>query len=471
MNLLIGRFHPLLVHLPIGILLIALLFELLSRKARFRFLQPAVRVLLFSGAIAAVGSCITGYLLSLQDDYQEDILLWHLVMGITTAVISIGLFFICQSAVPLTRRIYHAGCVVLFCIISVTGHLGGSLTHGTSYVTEVLPSPFKKWFSGSGDEARVIANVQDALVYADIIKPILEEKCKACHGETKQKGELRLDLPERILKGGKKGKTIVMEKPFESEMIKRIYLPLNHEHHMPPKGKSQITPAEVQLLQWWISQGAKFDKKVTDLPQTEMIKPILASLQSSDPDKTIFANVDLPEAAVSKVPDSVLLSLRNRNIAVVPVTRKSNYVSVSFIAFPDATDEMVSLLQPLTKNILSLKLGDTKITNKALKTVGKFENLVRLSLEHTSITDNGLPELNNLVELQYINLVGTAVTTKGILELQSLKKLKKLYLYQTAVGASDFTLLKEKFPGVILDKGAYAVPTFTEDTTKVTVKK
>ena len=471
MNSLIGRLHPLLVHLPIGILLVAILLEWLSRKERFRLVQPAVRILLLAGSIVAVASCVTGYLLSLHGDYQEDILSLHLAMGISTAVVSTGLFFIYRVPSKMARKIYNGGCIALFFILSITGHLGGSLTHGSTYLTDVLPSPLRQWFSENANEVREIVNVQDALVYADIIKPILEEKCKACHGESKQKGGLRLDLPENILKGGKKGKTIVVEKPFESEMIKRIYLPMSHEHHMPPKGKPQITPAEVQLLQWWIGQGAKFDKKVTDLAQSETIKPILASLQSSDPEKTIFANVGIPEDAVNKVPDSVLVSLRNKNITVVPVTRQSNYLSVSFTAAPEATEETVSLLQPLARNIIGLKLGNTKITDKALKTVGKFENLIRLALEHTAITDSGLHELKDLRQLQYLNLVGTPVTAKGIMELQSLKKLKRVYLYKTSIEEKDWSLLKEKLPGVLLDKGGYEVPTFADDTTKVSVKK
>ena len=418
----------------------------------------------------AIASCVTGYLLSLQDDYQENILKWHLSMGISTAFISTGLFFICRSPAKIARKFYDGGCIALFFILSITGHLGGSLTRGSNYLTEVLPSPFKQWFSGNAEEARIIVNVQEALVYPDIIKPILEQKCKACHGETKQKSGLRLDLPEAILKGGKKGKTVVVDRPFESEMIKRIYLPMNHEHHMPPKGKPQITPAEVQLLQWWIGQGAKFDKKVTDLSQSETIKPILSSLQTSDPEKTIFANVGIPVAAVKKIPDSVLISLRFKNITVVPVTRQSNYLSVSFFAAPEATDETISLLQPLARNIIELKLGNTRITDRALETVGKFENLVRLALEHTGITDTGLRKLKGLGQLQYFNLEGTSVTATGVLELQSLKKLKKVYLFQTSVEAKDWPLLKEKLPGVVLDKGGYEVPTYADDTTKVTVK-
>lgn len=466
---LIGRLHPLLVHLPIGILLLAILLEWLSRKARFQSLRPAVGLSFLSGAAMALVSCITGYMLSLQDDYKVDILSWHLAMGITTAVVSFGLFFMFDSSSLRLKKVYNGGIILLLFVVSITGHLGGSLTHGSNYLTEVLPSPFKQWFIEDTNQQVAIENVQEALLYNDIIKPILEEKCYSCHGETKQKGGLRLDLPEAILKGGKKGKTVVLQKPFDSELIKRIYLPAKNEKHMPPIERSQITPAEVQLLQWWISEGASFDKKVNQLAQNETLKTILKSLEASKEDSH-YASHDIPEAEVSKVSDSLLQKLRDKNIAIVPLSKESNYLSISFAAFPSATDEVISLLEPVSKNIIWLKIGNTRITDKALRQIGKFENLTRLSLEHTSITDSGLKELNSLQQLQYLNIIGTSISAKGLVSLESLKNLKAFYYYQTSINKTDWEILRKAFPDVTLDTGGYFVPALTTDTIEVKAK-
>ncbi len=468
MTALIGRLHPLLVHLPIGILVLAILLDWLSRK-RFELLRPAVRVSLLIGASMAVLSCITGYMLSLQDDYKADILSWHLAMGISTAIISIGLFLLFDSHSPVLKKFYDGGIITLLIVISITGHLGGSLTHGANYLTEVLPSPIKDWFVKNDSEQIAIVNAQEALIYKDIIKPVLEEKCYSCHGETKQKGSLRLDLPEAILKGGKKGKTIVLQKPFDSEMIKRIYLPMNNEHHMPPKERSQITPAEVQLLQWWISEEASFDKKVNQIAQPETIKSILKGLEDEN-ENSFFTNLDIPDVVIRKVSDSLIQKLRNKNIAVVPVSKESYYLSVSFAALPTATDEDIRLLEPLGKNIIWLKVGSTKITDKALHQIGSFENLRRLSLDHTAISDNGINEIKNLKQLQYLNLVGTPISIKGILSLESLTNLKTLYVYQSALKKEDWSTLKSKLPNVTLDSGGYHVPSLATDTVIVKPK-
>src|SRR5678815_4159651 len=86
---LIGRFHPLLVHLPIGILLLASLFQLLALKPKYAALHAATNIALFWGMISAIVSCISGYLLSLSGDYDEALVDTHKWFAIVTASISL----------------------------------------------------------------------------------------------------------------------------------------------------------------------------------------------------------------------------------------------------------------------------------------------------------------------------------------------------------------------------------------------
>ena len=85
------------------------------------------------------------------------------------------------------------------------------------------------------------------------IRPVLVNRCYECHGEKKQKGSLRLDHMDHILKGGSTGPALVPGKPAESLLITAIHYK-DEDLQMPPK--EQLPPKEVALLEKWIELGA-----------------------------------------------------------------------------------------------------------------------------------------------------------------------------------------------------------------------
>src|ERR1700685_4683932 len=96
----LGHLHPLLVHLPIGILLLACLFLWQSRKDKYAHLKPVIILILFLGMISAIFSCISGYLLSRTGDYDENAVLLHQWMGISVATLSMITFY-CRRRISL----------------------------------------------------------------------------------------------------------------------------------------------------------------------------------------------------------------------------------------------------------------------------------------------------------------------------------------------------------------------------------
>jgi uncharacterized membrane protein len=129
---LIGRFHPLLVHLPIGILLLAALFQLLALKPKYASLHAATSIALFWGMISAILSCISGYLLSQSGDYEEELVDTHKWFAIATASISLIAYFFNRWKNEFAKWVI----LLMVPLIFVTGHLGGSLTHGSDYLTK-----------------------------------------------------------------------------------------------------------------------------------------------------------------------------------------------------------------------------------------------------------------------------------------------------------------------------------------------
>ena len=219
-----GHFHPVIVHLPIGVLLVALLLQWLATKEKYATVRPVIPVVLLIGSVAAIFTSITGYFLSISDDYDQSLVNWHMWMAIGVVLVSLILYTKeVNPKVEVSKKLLSIGLLIL---IMLTGHFGGSLTHGSDY----LSKPFFKMFSADSVETTVIKplpNVQEALAYDDVVRPILETKCYSCHNENKQKGKLRMDDPTFLLKGGKHGKIIDFENVDSSELFQRLLLPTN----------------------------------------------------------------------------------------------------------------------------------------------------------------------------------------------------------------------------------------------------
>jgi len=453
-----GHFHVILVHLPIGILLLACLFQWLETRPKFASLHTATTIALMIGMICAILSALTGYLLSFSGDYDEGLVITHQWFGISVAAVSIAMFYYHSKSAPFKTKVSIS--ILLFVLIIITGHLGGSLTHGSDYLT-------KSWNLSSDTvvQRKPIPNVQEALVYSDIIQPVLQSKCYSCHGKNKQKGKLRMDDSLRLMKGGKDGPVIIPGNAEKSEMAKRLSLPRDDDDHMPPKEKPQPTEQEIALIHWWIASGAPFDKKVKQLEQPEELKPALLALQKVDVKKVIIP--DLPSQPISKANDGAIKKLKDIGAVVEQVAQNTNYLSANFVTVRDPGNKEVQLLLPLKEQLIELKLGSSSISDSALLVIAQFKNLMRLQLDYTKVTDKGLANLTALQNLRYLNLVGTAVTEKGVLQLKDLKSLRSIYLYQTMVKKSEWNDLKKAFPKTFIDSGGYTVPFLPNDTMEV----
>ncbi len=104
----------------------------------------------------------------------------------------------------------------------------------------------------------------EPLVFESAVYPILNHYCESCHGPEKQKGKLRLDSLEAVMKGGENGPVVIPGDSKKSSLITRLLLPATDDDHMPPEGKPGPKPAELALIQFWIDRGASPTLKVRD---------------------------------------------------------------------------------------------------------------------------------------------------------------------------------------------------------------
>lgn len=117
----------------------------------------------------------------------------------------------------------------------------------------------KAWliFSLIGATIAVHASAQE-IDYLKDIKPLLAEKCGACHGALKQEAGLRLDAGKLMLNGSTNGHVLTPGEPSESLLIDRIVEP-DADQRMPPEGVGEsLNSSQIEILKRWIDQGAEF---------------------------------------------------------------------------------------------------------------------------------------------------------------------------------------------------------------------
>ncbi len=449
----IGHFHPLLVHLPVGILVLALgmkIWDWYRKTDQFEKVIPFVLAFAFATSLF---SALTGYVLSLSGAYDVDLLENHQWAGISLTVLSGVIFFLVffQKFISGQKFIW----ILLAVFLVITGHWGGSLTHGEEYLS------FQSKY-----ERPEIENIDEALVYTDIIEPILAEKCWSCHSSKKQKGDLRMDTKEWLLKGGENGKVLIPHQAAQSHLYERLLLDKEDKEHMPPSGKPQPTKEEIKLINWWINSGSDFDQKVSQLKPEGEIKGILAGLISG---ANSVATADIPEKEISAADNKLILDLAEKGITILPVSQNSNYLLVNFNG-KKLEDIDWGKIKKLTDNITWLNLKDVELNSEAKGIIAGMKNLCKLDLSSTNFKDEDLQSLTGLNELRSLNLVNTEIGADRLVSLKKLPKLEKIYLFETKIDNNSKNQLIKELAPIYLDFGNYNVPVLKGDTSEFTRK-
>ena len=462
-DLFFGRFHPILVHLPIGILLIAAILEGLTRWRRGAAYDTAVLALLFAGAWAAMLAAVAGLYLAQGGGYDPGTLMWHKRLGVLIAFVSVGAFvlkawtdIVVRPSTLAQRRGLVAAIAGLVLALAITGHLGGRLTRGDGYLTRYMPDGLRTL--GGLPEKKDLGKLRledpaETSTYAALIEPILQGRCVACHSAGGARGGLALDTPEGIAAGGDDGPILVAGRAEESGLIHRVWLPLMADDHMPPEGRPQLTVAEAELLRWWIDKGASFEETLAEADVTPAVQTILDAFGLDEIRTGIFA-LDVP------IPDSqAVLALAQLGVSVTPLAEEEPFLQVR-CTDPAACsgDRLEDAIRPLSRNIAWLDLGRSEADDATLAAIGALEHLTRLHLEQTNVTDAGLPHLQGLEYLEYLNLYGTGIGDDGLEHLAGLPALRSLYLWQTNVTEVGVEELRQAAPDLYVNVGLSLEP-------------
>ena len=445
----LGRFHPIVVHLPIGFLLLAGIAEIIARR-RGIALDHAISLMLLSGAVASVVAVVLGWLLAAEGGYDESTLFWHRWAGVAVAVVSIAAWLVKSGKLSLTAGAYKASLWGLVILLALTGHLGGNLTHGANYLLEYAPEPIAQLLGGSSQQNVTLAEDPDSVqVYQHIIAPLLEDKCLECHNDSKLKGDLNLANQEAILAGGDNGDVITPGNAHESEIFRRITLRPDNKKFMPPDGKTPLSYNEVKLIEWWLNSGADFENSVLEAGVNPEMKFVLAQLYGLDTDPKSYVERAFVEATE---PENLNL-LVDAGFYAQPIAANNNFIEVKKKRTTDIEKSSLQLMDNVKQQVTWLHVGGAGLTDQDLSFLQGMDNLTRLHLENNPITEEGLKVIEGLPHLESLNLYGTNVTGAVLETLQSLPSLKKVYLWQSKVSQEDAVSIQDALPEVDVDFG------------------
>lgn len=301
------------------------------------------------------------------------------------------------------------------------------------------------------------ADALKSQLYGDLVAPILTAKCAGCHGADKQKGKLRVDSLEAILKGGDEGASVVAGKVAESPLLQRVNLPLADDEHMPPEDKEQLTAEETAVLAFWIGSGAKATGLVGDFkPDAKTAAAATHVLGNLPKVSEKLTKADAPKAdpAMVKLIADTIGQVEKTGASLMAIAQDTPELRFSALnVSSDFSDEKLGALKPVAAQIKWVDLARTKVTDKGLAHLAGMSNLTRLHLENTGITDAGLDALKGLANLEYLNLYGTQVTDAGLAKLAGLKNLKKLFIWQTKATDAGAAKLAAAVPGIDINTG------------------
>lgn len=452
--LFVGRLHPLILHFPIVLIILALLFEVGRRFFKVSIGENVVAVILIAAAISAFVSVAAGFFLFASGDYSGSLMENHFWAGAVTAAaifFTLAFFYTYRTAAGF-YPLYLGALVVSNLAVAYASHLGGSITHGKDYLTEHL-----QFVMHSFDDVEQKPE-SEMLVFEDMLLPIVEAKCMSCHNEQRAKGDFVMASYDHLLKAGESGHPAVTPgDPYQSEVYKRVILPEDHADRMPPEGKTPLTPQEISLLRYWIAAGATDSLKVTAATKVDTMHQVVEGLL---PELARYRRrMQIEEVKLGKLESQLAVLAGKLDVSIAKDSLSDeNYFTIG-MKFPPApfTNEQFRELSPYFDVFSKLSLTASGIDDAGLYYIGQMTNVRELYLQKTRLDGSGIIYLQNLPHLEVLNLSFTDVDDRAALDLLKIPNLRVVYLYRTNTSMQVIEALRKYKPSVrfLLEEGPY----------------
>ena len=410
-----GKLHPLVLHFPIVLgIAIVIYFIFFQHKA---LEENTEKFILVGNAVMASMVALLGLFLSKQDAYDNDTLNLHKWGGLSIALISWLLIYLKNIATNFKKIIALTYLLVLLFFT----HHGALLTHGENALS--IPTQ-----AVAVEEVKTVDS--SLTVYEKAIAPILAQKCVSCHGPDKVKGNLQLQSPELIVKGGKDGNILNSIQNEEALLLQRIHLPNADEKHMPPADKLQLTLEELTLVTKWVKAGGNFTKKISELAKTDSLA-ILAMAYKA-PAK---GSGDKKNTA----PD--LKEFNSNYLTVNYLFSGSQDIEVNFFQGSFYKIEQLKNLEKIKDKIVSLNMQGMPITKEDLAIIVQFTRLKKLNLNYTNLKMGDLEVVKRISSLTNLSICGIELNQNSLKTLLNKAPFTEVHIWTNHSSEKEFQQL------------------------------
>ncbi|MEY3578004.1 MAG: hypothetical protein RL394_1589, partial [Bacteroidota bacterium] len=439
MVLFAGRFHPVVLHLPITLIILLVPFSIyLQRRTETDDLSSLFDLVLHYIALISTITALAGFLLAADGGYDQESLLFHKWLGVAVAFSTHALVYI-KKAFSQTAIVWNTAMSTTLIVMIAGSHYGGNLTHGEGFFA----------FNKEIKPAITIAEfTEKTTVYQGAVQPVLEAKCITCHNDKKMKGGLNLSTFQVAAKGGETGAAWVSGDPDESLIIERMLLDMDDKKHMPPKGKAQLSTAEILLFKEWIRAGADPAKTYHALNASDTLKTIVAIIIKAAPSEKVNKTYSFSAASASTIEQ-----LNSPFRRILPLASNSPALSVKFYLKEKYDLNMLKECKSIAEQVVEVNLSNMPADDKAIEVLSSFENIERINLNGTAISGKNLGVLKSNKHLEQVSLASTAVGYAMLDALGAIPSLKKVFLWNTSLTEPEMAAIRKKFPKITWDLG------------------
>jgi len=294
-----------------------------------------------------------------------------------------------------------------------------------------MPNALRSLLGLEDSSAALASRVDPNTFYGARIHPIFAAHCISCHGADKHRANLRLDSYRALMKGREDGPVIRTGNVKNSDLFRRITLPVGHDDFM-PKGKPPLTADELKTIELWIGAGAS---------DTLAVNAIMGA--PTGPATTTGAEVKFEEidpAAVAKLraaiaPAVAQLQKKFPNVLEFDSRASGDLRLNASILGSKFGDRDLEAFASVAEHITVADLSRTAVTDHSAAAIAAMKRLRVLRLTDTHVTDATLLHLDNLNQLESLNVFGTMVTPAVLPSIAKLPKLSHFYAGQTGIRA------------------------------------